>query len=236
VSAATNLRVVIESDRACYILGESWRGAAQGCRNAVFLAVGTGIGAGILVDGRVLRGEHGIAGAIGWLALSRPFRREYIDSGCFEHHASGAGLAKAAQARLRHAPHPSTIPSLRHSNSRLLHYSKTPSLHSLSARDVFAACERGDAVAKKILAEAVQFWGMAVANLVSLLNPETIILGGGVFGPATQFLSKIHAEARRWAQPISFKRVRLQVSKLGADAGLYGAAWLALQASRTVDY
>ncbi|HEX6962580.1 MAG TPA: ROK family protein, partial [Lacipirellula sp.] len=65
-------KVVIDSDRAAYILGESWQGAARGCRDAIYLAVGTGIGAGILADGRVLRGAHGIAGAIGWLALDRP--------------------------------------------------------------------------------------------------------------------------------------------------------------------
>ena len=66
------MRVAIDSDRACYILGETWRGVAKGCRNAIFLAVGTGIGAGILIDGQVLRGAHDIAGAIGWASLLRP--------------------------------------------------------------------------------------------------------------------------------------------------------------------
>ena len=72
---------------------------------------------------------------------------------------------------------------------------------------------------------------MAVANLVSLFNPEKIIFGGGVFGPAAQFLGDIYAEARKWAQPISIKQVKLQASKLGGDAGLYGAGCLALQAA-----
>ena len=75
------------------------RGAAPAkkMRDAIFLAVGTGIGAGIMIDGRVLRGAHDIAGAIGWLALDRPFRCEYIPCGCFKHHASGEGLAKVAR-------------------------------------------------------------------------------------------------------------------------------------------
>ena len=71
---------------------------------------------------------------------------------------------------------------------------------------------------------------MAVANLVSLFNPEKIIFGGGVFGPAARFLDDIYAEAKKWAQPISIKQVKLQASKLGGDAGLYGAGCLALQA------
>jgi len=213
--------VVIDSDRAAYILGETWRGVAKGCRNAIFLAVGTGIGAGIQIDGRILRGAHDIAGAVGWLALDRPFRREYVPCGCFEHHASGEGLAKVANEilaqRLGRTP----------SNPSILH-SITPSARS--ARDVFSAYDRGNPVAKKVITQAVEFWGMAVANLVSLFNPEKIIFGGGVFGPAAQFLDDIYVEARKWAQPISIKQVKLQASKLGGDAGLYGAGCLALQA------
>ncbi len=84
----TSIDIAIESDRACCILGETWNGAASGCRNAVFLAVGTGIGAGILVDGVILRGASDIAGCIGWMALDRPYRDEYIQCGCFEYYAS----------------------------------------------------------------------------------------------------------------------------------------------------
>jgi glucokinase len=233
-AALPDNRVVLDSDRACCILGETWRGVAKGCRNAIFLAVGTGIGAGILIDGRILRGAHDIAGAIGWLALERPFRREYVGCGCFEYHASGAGLAKVANQL---SAQPPTSPSLHHSTTPPLHPSTPPPLHHsippflVSARDVFSAYDRGDPVAKEAIGQAVEFWGMAVANLVSLFNPEKIIFGGGVFGPAAQFLGDIYAEARKWAQPISIKQVKLQASKLGGDAGLYGAGCLALQAA-----
>ena len=219
------IRVVIDSDRACYILGETWRGVAKGCRNAIFLAVGTGIGAGVLIDGRILRGAHDIAGAIGWLALDRPFRREYVGCGCFEYHASGTGLAKVANEIL--AQHSST----RTPNTPRLRHSSTPLFGS--ARDVFSAYDRGDPVAKEVITQAVEFWGMAMANLVSLFNPEKIIFGGGVFGPAARFLGDIYAEAQKWAQPISIKQVKLQTSKLGGDAALYGAGYLALQAAAT---
>jgi glucokinase len=217
------IRIAIDSDRACYILGETWRGGAKGCRNAIFLAVGTGIGAGVLIDGQVLRGSHDIAGAIGWLALQRPFRLEYGACGCFEHHASGAGLAKVARELMaRGACAQST---------RACSVSALQGRNGLTARDVFAAYDRGDPVATKVIAQAVEFWGMAVANLVSLFNPEKIIFGGGVFGPGAKLLGKIYAEAKKWAQPISIKQVKLQTSKLGGNAGLYGAGCLALQAA-----
>ncbi len=214
------IAVVIDNDRACSILGETWRGAAMGCRNAIFLAVGTGIGAGILIDGRVLRGSHDIAGSIGWWALDRPFRPEYVACGCFEHHASGSGLAKVAAELRSSAAAPdgcSGAPEPSHSAP-------------LTAREVFTACNRGDPTSKQVLAQAVEFWGMAVANLVSLLNPETVLFGGGVFGPATKFLNQICREARKWAQPIAMREVKLRASKLGGDAALYGAARRALEA------
>jgi glucokinase len=212
------VRVVIDSDRAAYILGETWRGAARGARDAVFLAVGTGIGAGILVDGRVLRGHGDVAGAVGWLALDRPFRDRYVDCGCFEHHASGPGLAKVARELVD--ADPDYDGALR----------RVPA-DALRAEDVFAAYDRGDPVAARVLDDAVAYWGMAAANLVSLLNPETIVFGGGVFGPAARFVDRIRAEAVRWAQPIAVRETRFVVSALRGDAGLYGAGRLALLAA-----
>ena len=205
---------VVDSDRACYILGETWRGSARGSRDAIFLAVGTGIGAGILVDGRVVRGHGDIAGAIGWLALDRPFREPYVSCGCFEHHASGPGLVKVARERLAY----------RDADAGAL--ASLPA-DALTTGHVFDAYDAGDPVAAAVLDDAVAYWGMAVANLVSLFNPERIIFGGGVFGPAARFLDRIADEARRWAQPIAMTQVTLCVSSLGGDAGLYGAARLA---------
>jgi glucokinase len=98
----------------------------------------------------------------------------------------------------------------------------------ITARDVFDAAQHGDALGKATLQQAVEFWGMASANLVSLLNPEMIVFGGGVFGPAAQLLGDIAAEARRWAQPMAIDHVRFELSQLGGDAALYGAAYLAM--------
>jgi glucokinase len=209
--------VVIDSDRAGYILGEVWRGAASGARHAIFLAVGTGIGAGIMVDGRVLRGHGDIGGAIGWLALDRPYRAEYTACGCFEYHASGPGLARVARDLLvRDRAYDGEL--------------RKVDPMALTAERIFAAYEEGDVIATEVLDDAIVFWGMAAANLVSLFNPEVIVFGGGVFGPAARFIDRIREEATRWAQPIAIEEARFVASKLGGDAGLYGAARLALLA------
>lgn len=210
-----SVSVRVDSDRACAILGETWRGSAAGARNAIFLVVGTGIGAGILVDGRIVRGIGDAAGAIGWLAMDRPYREGYEAVGCFEYHASGPGIA--AKARRLIEEDDSYDGELRCGD-----------LATLTAQEVFAAYDSWDPVAVRTLDEAVLYWGMAVANLVSLFNPETIIFGGGVFGPAVQFLEQIHEEAVRWAQPISIRQVELRASQLGDDAVLYGAGRLAM--------
>jgi glucokinase len=102
----------------------------------------------------------------------------------------------------------------------------------LTARDVFTALAAGDSVATHVLCNAVEYWGAACANLVSLFNPEKIIFGGGVFGPAAQFLKDIKTEARKWAQPVAIRQVRFEASRLASDAGLFGAGYLAWRAVR----
>lgn len=206
--------VAIDSDRAACILGESWRGAAQGATDAIFLAAGTGIGAGILAGGRVLRGTGDVAGAIGWMALDRPFHLRYVQHGCFEDQGSGPGLVRVAQDLMEHAPH--YAGALREAGDEL------------TAADIFAAYEHGDPIADRVIENAIEVWGMAAANLVSLFNPELIVFGGGVFGPALEFLNRIRAEARRWAQPIAIEEVNFVASALGSDAQLYGAGRMAM--------
>jgi glucokinase len=206
-------RVVIDSDRAAYILGETWRGAARGSKDAIFLAVGTGIGAGILCGGRVIRGHGDVAGAIGWLALDRPFSSRFVQHGCFEDQASGPGLVRVARDLMA---------------EDTAYAGALITRDNIDAGDIFDAYEDGDTIAVKTLNNAIELWGMASANLVSLFNPEMIVFGGGIFGPAVQFLDRIRSEAKRWAQPIAIEQVRFVASELGTDAGLYGAGRLAL--------
>jgi glucokinase len=211
-----NIKIKIDSDRACCILGEIWKGNARGCSDAIFLSVGTGIGAGIIANNQVLRGAHDIAGAIGWTGLNRPFQEKYISCGCFEYNASGEGIARVAKE---------LIGSGQFSQSIL----QKKDAEAITAKDIFEAYDKKDLLAIAVINNAVEYWGMAVANLVSLLNPEKIIFGGGVFGPALKFLDAIYDEAKKWGQPVSIRHVQLLGTALGNDAGLYGAGYLALK-------
>ncbi len=216
MTIAEGIPVFIESDRSCYISGEIWKGNARDCRDAIYLAIGTGIGAGITVNGNILRGAHDIAGAIGWMALARPYKSRYAICGNFEYYASGGGIARQAAEFLD--KHEEYEGELRRTVSE-----------KITAQDVFNAWRKGDPHATAIIDQAVEFWGMAAANLVSLFNPEKIIIGGGVFGPALELIPAIKKEAEKWAQPISIRQVSFEPSALAGDAGVYGAGFLAMK-------
>jgi glucokinase len=197
--ASAGLPVVIDSDRAGYVLGESWLGAGRGHRHVVFVAIGTGIGVGIVVDGQLVRGARGVAGAAGWFALDPRWTPRYGEVGCWEAEAGGPAIAAACGAS--------------------------------DARAAVAAARRGEASAHEALERAARYTGMGVANLVSVLDPEVVILGGGLMtGASDLLLELIRAETRRWAQPIVAARCRLELSSLGDSAGIIGAARLALDA------
>ncbi len=211
-TVSKNIKISIDSDRACYILGETWLGTAKGCKNVIFVAVGTGIGAGILVDGRILRGHGDIAGATGWLALQRPYDKKFDTCGNFEYFASGDGIARTAKEMIQNLPE----------------YKGELNPSTLCSEDVFKAYDHADPVAIKTFDTCIELWGMAIANYVSLFNPEKIIMGGGVFGPAVQFIPQIVEETKKWAQPISITQVSLEATTLGKHAGLIGAGRLAM--------
>lgn len=189
--------VAIDSDRAGYVLGESWLGAARGLRDVVFLSISTGIGAGILSGGQLVRGAHGIAGAVGWFALDPAWKEAYGRAGCWESESAGPALARLFGAS--------------------------------DAEAVVAAARAGDARALAVVDRAACYCAMGIANMISLLNPEAVVLGGGVVhGAADLMIGRVRAEVPRWAQPVAAARCRIEPSQLGQDAGLLGAARLAL--------
>ena len=211
-----SVELVLESDRSCYILGEAWKGTAQGCTDAIFIAVGTGIGAGILSNGKVINGNGGIAGAIGWMALEAPYDDKYRSCGNFEYYASGNGMARYAAEILKKQQITSDL-------------FQDGLIDQITAHHIFDAYEQNDPIAIAVIEKAITYWGMSVANLVSLFNPQKVIFGGGVFGPATQFLDRILEEAKKWAQPLAIQEIQLQASTLKGDAGLFGAGYLAIR-------
>ena len=210
--------VRVMSDRCCHILGEHWKGAARGCKNVIYYSVGTGIYAGIMTGGHILRGSHNIAGAIGWMSVRENFDKKYRKYGCLEYYASAKGIPERARELADSTPE----------------YAGPLREPELNVQDVFNAYKAEDPLAEAILGQAVKYWGISIGNLISVFNPNKIILGGSVFGPATQFKHRIYEEAARWAQPVSMQEVTLELSELGSQAGLAGACRLALIAVEEV--
>jgi glucokinase len=200
--------IILDSDRTGYVKGEAWLGVARGLKDVVFLAVGTGIGAGVLSGGRILHGHDDLAGCVGWLALNPRFEEIYARIGCFEAEASGNSVGRKGTERLRTPP--------------------GAGLGVIPTRDVIQAASDGNPAALEIIDEVSVYLGMGVANLVSTLNPEMIVLGGGLFQSGACLLERVRREFTRWAQPFAARSVRIELSKLGERAGLYGAARIAL--------
>ncbi|MFZ2054210.1 MAG: ROK family protein [Candidatus Aminicenantales bacterium] len=215
LAVKTKTTLLLDSDRSAYVLGEQWCGAARGKKDVVFLAVGTGIGAGILSGGGLIRGSGDIAGAVGWFALDPRFREEYATMGGFEAESSGGSIGRKAREFLRAG------------EISLIRDMVKGKIDRVAAETVVGAARAGDALAHHILERAVTYLGMGMANIVSILNPEMIVLGGGLFQAADLLLGPVRKEFKRWAQPLAAKKVRIELSALGEDTGLCGAAKLA---------
>lgn len=196
LSSRLPIPVRVDTDRVGYVLGEQWLGAAQGLTDIIFVAVGTGIGAGIISSGHLIRGCGNIAGAAGWFALNPSFQEIYRKYGCWESEASGTAVA-------RHAGAP-------------------------SAEQVVESAHRGEAAALNILDQASHYLAMGIANLISTLNPQMVVLGGGLMQAGDLFLGTIRERVMCWAQPRAASQARIELTQLGEQAGLFGAARLAL--------
>ena len=194
------LPTLVESDRNAYVTGEAWQGAARNCRDVVFLAVGTGIGAGILTGGKLLRGHGELAGSVGWMALRNRFQTAYKKAGCFEYHAGGIGIGLAGSREFD---------------------------RPLVAHELTAMARKGNRKAKAVLEQAGHDLGLGLSNLVDVLNPEVIVIGGGVATAGNLILDVARKTMKEWGQPLAVKQVRVVRSRLGAKASLLGAAKLA---------
>jgi glucokinase len=204
----------VEYDGHTAVLAEYWLGAGKGFHSVVDVIIGTGIGGGMILENHLVRGFSRLAGAMGWFVLNadphlRDDRAHSI--GSWEAMAAGPGLALQAHADL--ALHP---------NSRLARLT-----NPLTAVDIFTAAEQGDDFATQLLDRLAGQLGLGIANIVSLVNPEVVILGGGMGSRCERLLPSIREIVQRWAQPISARAVQLKISPLGGQAGLFGAAYAA---------
>ncbi len=191
----------IEYDGHAAVLGEWWAGAAKGYRNVAMVIIGTGIGGGLIVDGRLWPGRNRLAGAVGWFPLRGPVGVDY-----WENVASGPGITRRAQKLIQDGQRSELDPT------------------SLTAKDVFDAARRGDPLARQVIDEAAGVIGQGVASVISLTNPDIVVLGGSIGQQGDLLLGKVQGVARRWAQPISARDLPIVSSMLGEEAGLFGAA------------
>jgi glucokinase len=192
---ALRLPVIVESDRNAAVLGEAWCGAARGKSDAIVLMLGTGIGAGILSGGNLVRGAHELSGCAGWMIVAEAYGREAQNVGQLESLAAGPAIARAAGAG--------------------------------NAGDVAEAARGGDRASMNIYLEAGRLLGYGVANLVSLFDPEIVVIGGGLAKASDLFLDVLRKAVKERAQPIAASRVRIVTSPLGSLANLLGVARLA---------
>jgi glucokinase len=204
--------VAVESDRIAAVLGESWRGAARGRSDAILLMIGTGIGAGILSAGRIIRGAHELSGCAGWITVTAEDWPNARRVGELESLVAGPAIARTARERLRNRE--------KSSLARL-----DPA--RITARDVAAAAHQGDRLARNIFSSSGELLGRAVANLVSLFDPEIVVIGGGMAEAADLYLGSLRRVMLKHAQPLAASKVKVTVSKLGPSANLIGCARLA---------
>ncbi len=207
--------VLVESDRNAAVLGEWWRGAARGKSDVIVLTIGTGIGAGILSGGNIVRGAHELSGCVGWMAVSDKEVAQARSVGELEALVAGPAIARAAQQDLRTRP-----------KSRL---SKLE-VAQITAHDVADAARQGDPLARRIFEDCGRILGLAVANLVSLFDPEVVVIGGGLAFASDLYLDTLRKAVLRRAQPLAARKVRISVSRLGEKSNLFGCAYLAWQA------
>lgn len=212
LQSAVDTPVAVEYDGHTAVLGEYWAGAGRGYATVAKVIVGTGIGGGLIVDGRLVRGRNRLTGAAGWFVIdATEGERGTAGIGQWEAMAAGPGIAQRARAALAHYPE-----------------SVLARAETLDARRVFDAAREGDGLALEVVQETARLIGLGVANVVSLINPEIVILGGSIGCQGDLLLPVVHDVVAAWAQPASAADLPIVSSSLGADAGLLGAAYAAL--------
>lgn len=196
-------------------LGELRAGLAQGVDDVIYLKVGTGIGAGLVSEGRLHRGAQGCAGDIGHVAIAddQNIVCRCGKIGCLEALAGGAALARegsraAAEGRSTYL-------------ARVVSAGKT-----IEARDVGLAAQHGDAVAVALLTQSARLVGSALASLVNFFNPSLILIGGGVPEAGDLYLAEIRQAVLRRSLPLATRELRIESSPMGDESGLRGAAFL----------
>lgn len=208
----TGLKAVIGNDANVAALGEMWKGGGAGEKNMIMVTLGTGVGGGIIIDGRILAGASGAGGEIGHICVNYN-ETEHCgcgNCGCLEQYASATGIVRLVEKKLRQENRPTILDR-----------------KNVTAKDVFDAVKAGDVVADEIAVEFGRYLGYGLANLAAVCNPAVFVIGGGVSkagGVLIPYIQKPYLERAFFAD----RDARFVLAKLGNDAGICGCAKLVL--------
>jgi len=207
-----NIPIILVDDRSAAIMGEYWKGHAKNKKNAIFIIIGTGVGAGLLINGKPFSGSYGVAGSIGWMVINRNGKIRKPKKGLLEESIAGPAIAKKARNAI--LTNKKTILAKMCNNN----------LNLITSEMVFKAAKKRDPIARKIISEIVTYIGIAISNVISLLNPEIVLIGGGVGQELTNYLKRITKIVKIFAQPYASKKVKIKISKLKENTYLLGNA------------
>jgi glucokinase len=206
-----NIKAILENDANAAAVGENWQGASKGFANSICVTLGTGVGGGIIIEGKVLGGIDGTAGEIGHICVE-PFGAPCGcgSRGCVEQYSSATAIVRQTQELSSQYPK-----------------SELPHKIRLTSKDVYEAGQKGDELALEVFRRQGFYLGIALGNLINVLNPEVIVIGGGASAGWDLFMPHLQEqiEQRTYREP----RLRANFEKavLGDDAGIMGAAKLA---------
>lgn len=207
--------VKLGNDANVITLGEAWKGAAKGYKNVLGLTLGTGIGGGILIDGKILEGFRGAGAEVGHMKLVENGNLCGCgQKGCWEAYGSATAIIKE------------TINRFEDNKYNLIWKNIDGNTKLLEAKHVFDAAKEGDRFAIEIVDYSAKYLAMGIGNLLNVLNPEVIIVGGGVALAGDFLFDKVKEELQRFALPVTLEKIKIVQAKLGEDAGIVGAAAL----------
>ncbi|HUP40596.1 MAG TPA: ROK family protein [Vicinamibacterales bacterium] len=193
-------------------LAESWYGSGKGVRNLIVFSIGPSASAGIISNGALLSGAHGLAGSVQWLALNPVEREDYRRMGCLEAEGGAAGIVRRLVWRIKSGD-----------RSRVLD-AAGGDFNAITLDMILKHAHDNDGVAISVIRDTVKYLAMAVSNIASVLDPELIVLGGILESSSDLLLDPIRQECARRMPPGIYENVRIEVSQLGADCAAMGAA------------
>jgi glucokinase len=213
LAGALGLRAALDNDANCAIFGEWWRGAARGASHVVGLTIGTGIGGGIVLDGRIYHGASDIAGEIGHMTIDSTGRRcKCGNYGCLEAYASGPAIAARAVEGIE-AGAETALPTYVRGDLSLI-----------TAQVVYEAANDGDAFALEVVRDTAKFLGAGVANVINIFNPGVVVICGGVTLAGDRLFVPLRGEVSRRAFKPAVQVCRIVPGDLPGTAGVVGAA------------